>query len=246
MINTEMSKVPSAFYLLGLFLSIQPQSASTLNATNYSFVEYIQNFNPSKVWERIEVRNKQNGRNTTVRDEFEEILKSIDQTDVLLQLKVQDGNPKILIQKDGRRWKPPLNYDRGIVPDIFHLRRRYIELMKQAIYQTRNKMIVMQELREKYRDVSVYKMGFLMAKTDRACKKFSNIAYKAFRLCSQMRQSATDGVYFQDMLELEERMLNLWMDIDLLVHLVTINDENCRRMLNQVMTNRKKEWKFVN
>nr|XP_034831532.1 uncharacterized protein LOC117988490 [Maniola hyperantus] len=182
--------------------------------------------------------------NKTLKEEFQTIYDRIDETEELLNLTVRNGDPKMVLNKDGRRWKPPGDvvdnkYDR------FSIKRRLLELMKQAIYQARNKMVIMQMLREKYRTQSLYKMGFLMSKTDITCKIFASFTYKAFKACSNARQGAINSYPLIDSLESNERLLDLWFDVDLLVDLIMANHENCKRMLNQVITNRKHAWKFI-
>lgn len=212
--------------------------------TNYTFKNYIEKFKPSHIWRDIEENNKRNGVNKTLKDEFEKIFSRIDESDELLNLKVKNGDPKILMRRDGRRWKPPGDIVKSKF-DPFSLRHRFFELMKQAIYQARNKMIIMQDMREKYNKVSVYKMGFLVSKTDTACKTFAKFAYKAFRACNMFRQNSYSHYYLIDILEANERLLDLWFDVDLLIDLINVNHENCLRMMNQVLTNRKHAWKFV-
>ncbi|XP_064073458.1 uncharacterized protein LOC135193707 [Vanessa tameamea] len=211
---------------------------------NFTFKDYLQKFKPSLIWREIEENNKFNGINSTLKDEFDNIYKRIDISDELLNLKVKNGDPKIILRRDGRRWKPPGNVVSNN-NDPFSVRPRIFELMKQTIYQARNKMVIMQVLREKYNRISVYKMGFLISKTDTACKTFSRFAYKAFKACTMTRQNAISTHPLIDMLEANERLLDLWFDIDLLVDLINVNHENCKRMLNQVLTNRKHAWKFI-
>lgn len=211
---------------------------------NWTFKDYIKKFQPSHIWRNIEENNKQNGINRTFKDEFEKILNLTDETDELLDLMVDNGNPTVLLSQDGRRWRPPGKLTQN-KHDFFSVRRRILELMKQAIYQTRNKMIPMQFIRKKYSKISVYKMGFLTSKTDTTCKTFSTFAYKSFKACTMSRQKAVKTYYVYDKLEANERLLNLWFDIDLLVDLMLLNHENCKRMMQQVMTNRKHAWKFV-
>ncbi|CAH0730047.1 unnamed protein product, partial [Brenthis ino] len=217
---------------------------ATNQITNRTFKEYIQKFKPTYVWRKIEESNKLNGLNKTFRDEFNKILNLTDETDELLKLNVRDGEPKVLLERDGRRWKPPGDITSNKY-DPFSLRHRLLELMKQAIYQARNKMVLMQILRAKYNKISLYKMGFLMSKTDTACKTFAGFAFKSYKACSLAKQGAVKSYELIDLLEANERLLDLWFDVDLLVDLIVINHENCKRMLNQVMTNRKHAWKFV-
>ncbi|CAK1544856.1 unnamed protein product [Leptosia nina] len=220
---------------------------------DWKFKDYILKFKPSRVWEQISnspTRRKINA------DEFERMFNGIDETDELLSLKVPNGNPKLIIDKDGRRqmkkkkknivldrWAPP--GDIGSDPyDKFNLKRRFLELMKQAIYQARNRMIIMQTYRFTYRRSSVYKMGFLMSKTDQAVKTFARYSFKAFMGCyySRLRKSR---FYYIDLAQSFERVLELWFEVELLIDLLLLNDQNCKRMLNQVMTNKKEAWQFV-
>lgn len=181
-----------------------------------------------------------------MRKHFEDIYKGIDQTDELLSLKIEAGNPKLLVHKDGRRWKPLGYVDTKSEFDPYSLKRRFIELMKQAIYQTRNKMVIMQLYRKKYRTISVYKMGFLMSKTDTASRNFYRFALKTLQACTITRIENTKEYHLYDLLEVHERLLNLWFELDLLTDLVVINNRNCERMLDRVISNRKHAWKFVN
>ncbi|CAF4926685.1 unnamed protein product [Pieris macdunnoughi] len=176
-------------------------------------------------------------------EEFDRMYNGIDGTDELLSLKVTNGDPKVAMRKDGRRWEPPGGLTDN-TSDRFSLKRRFLELMKQAIYQARNRMIIMQTYRITYRQSSVYKMGFLMSKTDQAVKTFARYTYKAFMGCFFIRLRY-ERLLVKELLEAFERELDLWFDIELLTDLVMLNDENCKRMLNQVMTNRKDAWKFV-
>lgn len=224
---------------------MNPQNKDNFHKiTNFTFKNYIEKFKPSHIWRDIEENNKRNGVNKTLKDEFEKIFSRIDESEELLNLKVKNGDPKILMRRDGRRWKPPGDIVKSRF-DPFSLRHRFFELMKQAIYQARNKMIIMQDMREKYNKISVYKMGFLVSKTDTACKTFAKLAYKAFRACSIARQNSYSHYYLIDILEANERLLDLWFDVDLLIDLINVNHENCLRMMNQVLTNRKHAWKFV-
>ncbi|CAG4963009.1 unnamed protein product [Colias eurytheme] len=234
-------------------------NTTTASWSNWSFKDYLNKFNPTHVWEEISKENAKKGIKNTLGDEFESIFKSIDQTDELLSLKVPKGDPKLILKdgrrweptndtfvkmlQDGRRWEPPggsvaYTYDR------FSLNRRFIELMKQAIYQARNKMAIMQELRSRYNQNSLYKMGFLMSKTDQACKTFARFTTKAFMSCFHTRLKHSRWPLLE-ILEAYERVINLWFDVELLVDLILLNDVNCERMLNQVLTNRKEAWKFV-
>ncbi|XP_037869991.1 uncharacterized protein LOC101738128 isoform X2 [Bombyx mori] len=147
--------------------------------------------------------------------------------------------------KDGRRWKPPPGLD-SHERDPFSLRRRLFELMKQAIYQARNKMVIMQQIREQYKYGSLYKMGFLMSKTDTACRTFSKFASRAFRGCVLGKQDVIYRHRVYEILNSEERVLNLWFTVELLIDLIRKNDENCKDILdNEKIKDKKSGWKFV-
>ncbi|CAG9561480.1 unnamed protein product [Danaus chrysippus] len=214
---------------------------------NSTFKDYLDKFKPSQIWMEVEERNRLKGLNSTLKDELETILKRMDPTDELLAVKVKNGNPRVVIDKnkDARRqYKPPgrIAYTKF---DQFKVRNRLLELMKQAIYQARNKMIIMQDLRAKYNKISVYKMGFLMSKTDNACRIFATFAYKSFKFCTLQRQYSLKNFNLLQNLEAIERLIDLWFDVDLLIDLVFLNHDNCLRMLRMVISNRKHAWKFV-
>ncbi|KAG6465928.1 hypothetical protein O3G_MSEX015507 [Manduca sexta] len=171
-------------------------------------------------------------------------MKGIDMSDDFLRVKVQDGDAKLLVMKDGRRWQPPPGLS-DFPRDRFSLRRRLFELMKQAIYQARNKMVIMQQLRDKYREDSLYKMGYLMSKTDNACKTFSKVAFRAFRACILGRQWVMYRHRLYEILSTEERVLNLWFTVELLVDLIKKNDNYLKDMLANGTKHPKKEWIFT-
>ncbi|XP_023953074.2 uncharacterized protein LOC112056822 [Bicyclus anynana] len=171
----------------------------------------------------------------------------LDETDELLNLTVKNGDPKMVLYKDGRRWKPPgdIVWDDPNAYDPFSIRRRLLELMKQAIYQTRNKMVFMQLMKEKYDKKTLYKMGFLMSKTDTTCSIFASFAFKAYKKCSMSRQAAIFSYPIIDKLDATERLLNLWFDVDLLIDLIMANHKMCTLMLQNANATRKEAWKFI-
>ncbi|KAM3955865.1 uncharacterized protein ACR2FA_010206 [Aphomia sociella] len=228
-------------------------SSLSLNQTNgtqqkrWLFKDYIKKFSPIVVWEKINKRNKALGLNKTVKDELENIYKGIDGTDELLSLNIENGDTKILLDKNGRRrWVPTgkLNPDEGS-RDPFYLKRRLFELMKQAIYQVRNKMVLMQIKRKKIFRSPLYKMGFLFSKTDQRCKLFSKFAYRSYKACSDVRQGRHAGLDVYEIIQHEERLVHIWFEIELLTDLILVNDENCRDVLKKHDTKRLRHWKFV-
>ncbi|XP_059058065.1 uncharacterized protein LOC131851567 [Achroia grisella] len=221
------------------------------NVTNqrklWNFKDYIKKFSPVVVWNRIDKQNKELGVNKTLKDELQNVLTGIDETDELMSLKVENGDAKIILERDGRkRWVPPGNYDRNDrFRDPFYLRKRFFELMKQAIYQARNKMVIMQIFRKKYSNSSLYKMGFLFSKTDIRCKIFSKFAFRAFKACSDLRQRKHPRHDVFGVLQTEERLVHIWFEIELLTDLIVENDDNCKDVLDKYNENRIKMWKFV-
>lgn len=202
-------------------------------ATVNAFKTFIQKYDPVSVFENIEQLSKDRGRNFNVTEQVDLVLKGIDPTDDLLRLKVQNGNPKVLALSSSRRhfrqtWTPPPGLT-VYQKDQFSYKPRLYELMKQAIYQARNKMILMQIMRGKYNEIAMFKMGFLMSKTDNACKVFNKVAFHAYRTCHRLLNSpATQMRYMRfGMYELQvthTRAIHLWFQAELLSDLVILND----------------------
>lgn len=104
----------------------------------------------------------------------------------------------------------------------------------------------MQQLRSAYKENSLYKMGYLMSKTDTACKTFSKFAFRAFRGCALGRQNVIFRHRIFDILVSEERVLSLWFTVELLVELIRKNDENAKEILdNSTIKHKDKKWHFV-
>lgn len=178
---------------------------------------------------------------------------ALDETDELLNLKVQSigppsGKAKLEeinpMSEDARRWKMPPGFIPGLTYDKWGLRVRLYELMRQAIYQARNAMIIMQIMREKYHNSSLYKMGFLICKTDNAVKTFMKFAFRAFRNCGMTRAKHNMRSFVYDVLLTQERLVHLWFNAQLLIELIIKNDRNCASMLKEHDQNRNKMWKF--
>lgn len=145
--------------------------------TEWTFQDFLKNFEPKTVR-----RNIHSGRRSVQSNEeyIKAMFDGIDATDALLALDVEQIQAAP-VKNDTRR-----NLDRNLMminnyyEDHFNYRKRLFELMKQAIYQARTEMPVWQNMRKQYRDHKLYKMGFLMSKTDNAVKIFSQFAFRYF------------------------------------------------------------------
>lgn len=212
----------------------------------WNFQDYLKKFEPSTIWEQIDKQRKYHGRSISIEKQTEMMCRGIDPTDEILKLQVQNGDASIILEKDARRstkleWKPPTNLNRAY-KDKFYLRRRLYELMKQAIYQTRNKMIIMQKFRDKYNQSALYRMGFLFNKADNAAKTFGKFSFRAFRACLMSREKVLIRMPIFDLLTANERQLQLWFDVEILVDLIKTNDDICRQVFVNHTTKRKKAF----
>ncbi|XP_073946776.1 uncharacterized protein isoform X2 [Choristoneura fumiferana] len=208
------------------------------------------------IWDQIDLE-KSKGANYTLEEETEKFNNAIDPTDELLNLKVENGDAKILMQRNGRRWMPPQRLNESTRyskahHDPWNNRYRIMELMKQAIYQARNKMIIMQTLRDEFRNQSSYKIGYLIAKTDFATKTLAAFAFRAMRACSSKRQlieNPTKRQYrFLEILYTAEKQMHLWFEVDLLIELYWTNHLIAQRATNKRKIINVKRWneRFVN
>ncbi|VVC99269.1 unnamed protein product [Leptidea sinapis] len=73
-------------------------------------------------------------------------------------------------------------------------------------------------------------MGFLISKTDQACKTFARVTTKAYRDCTLNRKrwtryTLTEFVYAQ------ERVLSLRYETELLIDLIYLNHNNLEDLL---------------
>lgn len=190
---------------------------------DFNFSEYLKKFEPRTVWEHLDKQRKYYGRQLTDEQQTELMCTLMDPADEILKLKVENGDPKMVIDMGGRRgWSPPKGLDR-YDKDRFYLRRRLYELMKQAIYQTRNKMVIMQIYREKYNTTPLYRMGFLMNKADNAAKLFNMFSFRAFKGCL-LSKEVLNNLPLSDLMSGHERQLGLWFNLELLVDLIRKND----------------------
>ncbi|PZC78728.1 hypothetical protein B5X24_HaOG217186 [Helicoverpa armigera] len=204
------------------------QNATKEPTKEWKFEDYMKKFEPATIWEQIDKQKKYNGLVLTDEEQSEIMFQGMDPTDELMELKIENGDPKIILENDARRgWKPPRGASR-YKRDRFYLRRRMYELMKQAIYQTRNKMVVMQVQRDKYSNSSLYKMGFLMNKADNAAKTFGKFSFRAFRGCLLSREKVSYRMPLFDLLTTNERQLSLWFSVEILADLIKKNDEICK------------------
>ncbi|KAI8425945.1 hypothetical protein MSG28_004939 [Choristoneura fumiferana] len=77
-----------------------------VNTRKHNFKDFIEKYSPATVWDQIDLE-KSKGANYTLEEETEKFNNAIDPTDELLNLKVENGDAKILMQRNGRRWMPP-------------------------------------------------------------------------------------------------------------------------------------------
>ncbi|XP_028175298.1 uncharacterized protein LOC114363699 [Ostrinia furnacalis] len=204
------------------------------------FKDYIMKFHPNVVFNRIEKRKRAEGLETSVKEDFNEIYEGIDPTDELLRLNLDS------LSSGRRKWRPSgtLNTE-AMSKDTFSLRHRLFELMRHTVYRTRNKLVIMQVLREKYRNSSLFKMGLLISKMDTACKSFAAFNYRLLHACVTRQQGHTTRHEVLSFMTGEERLLNKWFEIDLLIDLVQENDKNAKETVEKFSKGRKEKWKFI-
>ncbi|XP_053616833.1 uncharacterized protein LOC128678964 isoform X2 [Plodia interpunctella] len=219
----------------------------------------MKKFDVLTVYQSLEAKYKKAGKKLSLKDEFHNIINKIDETDELLSLKIERGDPKIIVGKSGRRAHPGFEQYGVFRPtdeneeeplqtlwDPQYVRYRLNELMKQIIYSTRNKMVGMQLIREEFKNESLYKMGFLMSKTDEAVKNYIRFTFRTYKACTRrLLSEATRRHQLIDILTTQERMLFKWFHIDLLTDLIRENDDNAREIMANYSTGRKVAWKFV-
>ncbi|XP_063535363.1 uncharacterized protein LOC134745299 [Cydia strobilella] len=196
---------------------------------DWKFTDFIEKYEATTVWEQINQEALIVGRNNTHDIKFFSLTKGLDSTDELLGLEVP---------RSGRRWWNN-QWPEPQAPHNGSLKNGDLEtvmyLMRQAIYHARNRMKVMQQLREEYRMTALYKMGYLFGKTDYSGKIFSSLAFKAFRDCSTTRQRifGYNRIYkfYMDTAYNIERLLARWFDVDINKDLLTSNDLIVRQIL---------------
>ncbi|XP_063382280.1 uncharacterized protein LOC134668758 isoform X1 [Cydia fagiglandana] len=196
---------------------------------SWKFTDFIEKYEATTVWEQIKQEALIIGRNDTHDIKFFLLSKGVDSTDELLGLEV----PRTGRRFWNNQWPVPLPEDRESLKngDL----ETIIYFMRQAIYHTRDRMKVMQQLRDKYRARAVYKMGYLFAKTDYACKIFGSLAFKAFTDCSVTRNKIFgENRVFKFYLDIAyniERLLARWFDVDMSKDLLMSNDFIARKVL---------------
>ncbi|RVE40994.1 hypothetical protein evm_014356 [Chilo suppressalis] len=244
-VNTETLKITNPPFKLrrwnDVYQTRNQFSFDEKNDTNeWLFKDYMKKFRPINVWERLYKKKKAQGLNISLENSIDDMFNGIDETDELLKIKLDDN-----FGSGRRKWTPPGKLDYSIREnDLFSLRRRFFEMILHSMYWTRNKMIVMQTFRKKYRNSKLYKMGFMMSKNDVACKMFHRFAYRAFTTCSATWYTTMYRYYPLEMLHAEERMLYKWFDISLLTDLIVKNDLSCKEMLEEVNVDREEAWEF--
>ncbi|KAJ2954105.1 hypothetical protein O0L34_g2326 [Tuta absoluta] len=197
------------------------------------------------------LRTKDLSKNRRTMDPAKKIMDIIDVTDELLnfdidKVKIPEGvkhfNESSKILNDSRRFfQPPgrvlqLSNAQGN-QDYYSLRARFYELMKQTMYEARDAMPIIQDLRRDYKWHSLYKMGFLFSKTDDQAKLFSQMSHKFYIACRtarQLRNTYEDRMNPVILNEFYERLLNHWLETDMLVDIIKVNDANARKTLHSM------------
>ncbi|XP_063363378.1 uncharacterized protein LOC134652147 [Cydia amplana] len=203
------------------------------------FKDFLEKYALTTVWDQIDKERILTGKNITRRKEMVSLVKGVDNTDELLSLQVENGRAKLPVQAARRFRAGKHNLDGNMFQfNYMHIHQYIIELMKQAIYQARNRMTFMQDLRNRHRRSGLYKLGFLFAKADQAGKTFSSVSQKSIRMCNMIRQGFA-GVYrpyhsYIDIAYALERMETKWFDVDLLSDLIVSNDNMVK---HQIFTN---------
>lgn len=207
-----------------------------------SFKEYMHKFAISHVLDKLK------SETSNVTEHFIRAADLIDPTDELLQLHIEPINSNPFYLKTNRRaWIPPSRLKKRLHIDMFSLRPRIYFLMQQSLYQARDSLIEMQVLRSKYRHTQLYKMGYLIARTDHLAQLFAGESYKAIFLCYKQWYSDPEKRWNREVVrvvpyeyyDIEERLLNHWFEIDLLRELIRTNHQ---RSVDAVKLN-KKTWK---
>ncbi|XP_063623709.1 uncharacterized protein LOC134795703 [Cydia splendana] len=215
--------------LIENFLKDETIEKNSTKLEDFMFKDFIKKYEPAVVWEETE---KALGRNYTNNLKF---LKGLDSTDELLNLSISGSGRRYW----NNQWpmgtptqKPPFYQNENMKKGDGEA-ATYI--MRQFIYHARNRMSLMQQLRDKYRATALYKMGYLFAKTDYACKIFGSLAFKAFSDCSMTRYKifGKHRVYksYMDVAYSIERLISRWFDIDILKDLLVSNDRIARNVL---------------
>lgn len=226
------------------------QNGGEQQFNDWRFKDFIKKFDPGTVQERVYKASRRSSYTTRQYVDF--MVHGMDETDELLKLKVQNiGTPSEGFQpqsidnmlKDARRWMP--NQRKPHIKDKFDYRVRLYELMRQAIFQARNEMVIMQILREKYRNSSLYKMGFLFCKTDNSVKTFSQFGFRAFKQCGSTRQKIFNKMFLYDSLVTEERLVYLWWNTQLLIELIETNDNSLKETLKEHDSDRIRNWNYT-
>ncbi|XP_063623703.1 uncharacterized protein LOC134795699 isoform X2 [Cydia splendana] len=204
-----------------------------VNNTKPAFNDFLEKYALTTVWDQIDKERIVTGKNITNLKEMASLVKGVDNTDELFSLQVENGRAKLPVQAARRFRADKQNFNGNMFQfNYMHIHQYIIELMKQAIYQARNRMTFMQNLRTRHRASGLYKMGFLFAKADQAGKTFSSVSQKSFRMCNMIRQGFA-GVYlpyhsYIDIAYALERMQTKWFDLDLLSDMIVSNDNMLR------------------
>ena len=215
------------------------QGSANSTKKRWKFEDYLKKFEPATIWEQIDKQKKYNGLIITDKEQSEMMIRAMDPTDELMALKIENGHPQAVFDQNGRRqgWKPGRLYP-GFRIDPLQVRNRMHELMKQAIYMTRNKMVIMQTFRTKYRNFSLFKMGVLFNKADNAAKTFGKFSFRAYRACLLAREKILFRVDSYNIMAANERQLHLWFNVEILADLIHDNDVIAREVIRNHTVNR--------
>lgn len=211
---------------------------------NILFKDYMRKFEMTRVIEKIRPQT------SNLREQFMLAADMIDPMDELLNLKIDPINPNPFnINASRRSWRPSGNYGLPLHIDRNELRPRLVFLIQQSIYQTRDSMINMQEMREKYRQNQVYKMGYLTARADHLGQLFSGVAFKIFFSCASQIKSYHDPdnreynrLILYEHYDAEERLLNHWYECILLRELIQANHFEAMRIVKKYNKTGSKKW----
>lgn len=200
-----------------------------------SFQDYMRKFDISLVMEKVTSETS-----NTVK-QFMMATELMDPTPDLLKLKIEPINPNPFnLNANRRAWIPPDRRKPGPHIDMFSLRPRIYFLMQQSLYQARDQLIEMQELRSKYREKQIYKMGYIIARSDHLAQLFASDAYKALYKCIKQRETDVSNINLYEYYDFEERLLNHWYELILILELIASNNA---RLLEVIETNNKTAFK---
>lgn len=210
-----------------------------------SFRQYMTKFDISRIMEKI------TSETSNTIEQFMMATELMDPTADLLKLKIEPINPNPFNFKDNRRaWIPPSKLKKRLHIDMYSLRPRIYFLMQQSLYQARDHLIEMQQLRNKYRNKQVYKMGYVIARADHLAQLFAGDSYKAIYSCGRQWYSNPQKRWDRDVVrvipyeyyDMEERLLNHWFELTVLMELIAYNHVRCVNIIKENKSIGNKTW----